>query len=74
MKFTSEDFHHNPNAICTVATFIDMANDKFKEWLISAPTVYGNPKNGFWGPDQEGGYKEFDTHTAKLVCIEEIKK
>lgn len=51
----------------------DIANTKLQEWLDAAPTVYGTidisePK--FWGEKKFGS----DTHSAKLVCLEEIKK
>lgn len=54
-----------------------LANAKVKEWLESQPTVYGwvtsengNPK---W-TQFKSVYDGEPTHSAKLVCIEELPK
>ncbi len=47
----------------------DFANAKLKEWLDAAPTVYGD-NDGLW--IDRNRYKN-DTHSAKIVCIEQIK-
>lgn len=41
-----------------------------------APVVYGNVEFGWWGEEPQDKHPEAawqETHTAKLVCIEEIK-
>lgn len=55
-----------------------VANNIFDKWLESQPIVYGRLENGnFFVPDPKLGVRSGtlapDTHSARLVCIEEIK-
>lgn len=83
MKFKAEDF--TSRYVCIGEELVrlraaELANAKLKEWLDAARTVYiGKNRAQIVGEsyfrdsiefDTDGG----DTHKAKLVCIEEIKK
>lgn len=55
----------------------NIANEKLKEWLDAAPTVYGyiGSEGSTWSSYKPGTFiQENNTHSAKLLCIEEIKK
>lgn len=77
MKFTAEDFIFNNikgDGVQMVAeASADRANARLEAWLAEAPKVYAepNPYAGIesWQVEPSVG----DTHTARLVCIEEIK-
>lgn len=52
---------------------VEIANDIFQKWLDDAPTVYASEKTKIeWGWTEHKAAS--DTRSAKLVCIEEIKK
>lgn len=58
----------------------ERAQQLFDAWLEKQPTVYGRPNDD--GPDELMWYQGKpeinsplgDTHSAKLVCIQELKK
>lgn len=59
------------------------ANSRFREWLAGLPTIYGAPtKDGQWSSVRRDEMKYMaitsnfvnDTHTAKIFCIEPIKR
>lgn len=74
LKFKTGDFNIIENDLAAA-----MAQDIFDKWLEIQPMVYGhfdpNKLNGripaYWGPSE--GDRFNDTHSARLVCIEEIK-
>lgn len=56
------------------------AQDLFDKWLISQPAVYGRPDYRTLAQSWHSTHSNFrgmkpfeDTHTARLVCVEEIK-
>lgn len=75
MKFTPEMFGwingetHEWSKRCAV-----VANELFTGWLESQPKVYGQniDKKDFWSFSRSE--ESFDTHTARLVCVEPIEK
>lgn len=88
LLFSAEDFEHLmmyfDGGMCTDIDFrncreiADIANSRLaelkKEWLEEllrdAPVVYGGHQEGFSMFNLSKG--PFDTHTARIVCIEEI--
>lgn len=52
----------------------EYANKIFTEWLQSQVVVYGwldsENESGIWTTSESQG----DTHTARLVCVEELKR
>lgn len=74
MKFTSEMF--STAGCCAVDREIakSLAQDAFNEWLESAPKVRGfqEGETRRWIMDQIPS--AYDTHTARLVCIDPIVK
>lgn len=76
MKFTAKDFkgvtlgHHGATpTIEQVAA--NIANAKLQAWLAEAPVVWGARTDDVYYTREE--MSDEITHTAKLVCIEEIK-
>lgn len=51
----------------------NIANNKLKEWLDAATVVYGRGNQWDITDDKPDSYLGC-THSAKLVCIEEIKR
>lgn len=78
--FKQEDFekdvrllHQGHGDIPYISTPLasNIANKKLKEWLDNSRTLYASKDTEWqWTEYQD----DSDTHTAKLVCIEEIKK
>lgn len=54
-------------------TLAFVLNRILREKLGKAKKVYGNENGGeiYWGEEDDEGR---DTHTGRLVCIEEVKK
>lgn len=51
--------------------YADAANAKLAEWRSASPVVYGYLEgNWFVSPE----HRSLDTHTAKLICVEPIRK
>lgn len=88
-KFTPEDFWTDkssaPHMRLTTTQFCELANKRLKEWLDAATTVWlvkdNNGYNGkeqlfnYSGHQQYGNFGETpSSHTAKIVCIEELKE
>lgn len=64
-----------PSTSCN--DIVDIANEIFQKWLDKAPTVYGyiGTQASSWSSYKPDTFiQENITHSAKLVCIEEIKK
>ena len=68
LKFTEEMFISFAGAL-TSKGMADRAQKAFDEWLENQNVVYGNPKTFF-----KSYVNPEDTHKARLVCFEEIKK
>ena len=54
---------------------VDAITDEIMKLIEAAPVVYGKADDlEFWGAPQSEADKFLDTHQARLICIEEIKK
>lgn len=80
MKFKPEDFLFDGEDTDAGPTFLahmacTFANKRLAEMVAEAPAVYSKQLSGKWDywAMVEEPFTE-DTHTAKLVCIEEIGK
>lgn len=82
MIFKSEDFYltyagtDRKKTLHTYEEAAEIANKKLNEWLDKSPTVYTSKilkdskfEQLTWGTFDP----QWDTHRAKLVCIEKIK-
>jgi hypothetical protein len=77
MKFKPEDFYCL-NGASEREEASERANEMLREWLVEAPVVYGIGQPGepyvsdedYWWTTRSGE----DTHTARLIGIEEIQK
>lgn len=71
--FSPEDFADYINE-CDLKALTKWCNTKFDSWLEQQPVVYSykNQIGNFaaWARETQGE----DTHTARLVCIEELPK
>lgn len=75
LEFKAEDFYciveERDDCAGVIPQVAYRANQLLLERLEKAPQVFGDNK-GLWGP-YEKEREAFDTHTARLVCIDEIK-
>lgn len=65
--FKEEDFNFKNDGQNANAAYY--ANQKIEKYLDSCPVVYGNPTAQYWQ-----SFKGQASHTAKIICIEEIVK
>jgi hypothetical protein len=87
LKFNASDFRFAVTVgktTCSITdadamTCAERSNAKLDRWLEAQPKVYGKSQNDFhflWNQSainfDENTYKH--THTARLVCVEPIKK
>lgn len=80
LEFKPEDFYIYVGGINNGADPLTMpervakvAQAKFDQWLIEQPSVFiKNIESGIW--DMHSGRSNENTHTARLVCIEELPK
>lgn len=86
--FSAEDFTQTPSMkeqhewekpIAYDEWLAMLANRRFEAWLKEQPVVYGHDLNGECETWNFAHYRDnypatSDTHTARLVCIEEIKR
>ncbi len=49
---------------------IERANTKFREILEGCPKVYTDKRWDIWSSEYNA---EFDTHSARLICVEKLK-
>ena len=77
-KFTAEDFKDLfLEGALAPAAMAERANSCMQQWLAAAPVVYANNtdvRKEWFGGAIRTVHLEGDTHTARLVAIEEIKK
>ncbi len=72
LKFTPEMFYNSvpPNSVITAELMARVSQKLFDKWLSEQPIVFGNCAGArAWTYENDN-----DTHTARLVCVEEIQK
>lgn len=85
LKFKEEDFYSRnffqhfagseiSGKLIYVRDAAQYAQELFDKWLESQTKVYSKQNKDFWHPEQINPLGRFDTHTARLVDIQEIKK
>lgn len=71
--------HQDHTAQCSSVDAAEAANRRFRELIEQCPVVYGQKVQDWITCDpcwlmSDGSSETTDTHQARLICIEELKK